>query len=463
MTHTNFSRIVVQICRQPPAPLSLLFSLALGMCMVGCTTSPSSQDPVDAERVSKADSKPDSAIESAVKAPLVDLNVVRKKIPKVLETARKAPYAMPEDRRCSELATEIAELNRALGTDLDAPKTSRRSLAKQGSDEASKAAAGAMEDLATGWIPYRSWVRRLTGAERHSKVVAKAIQAGLVRRAFLKGIGEQAHCAFPASPLTPVAAGSWRFTHALPAPWDPENPLGPDLRGEVIKISESAFQGPAYLHCEPAEFTRLSMPAEGLFEGGLPAPAQTTAQNLGIAHFPVATTRVTCANGSFDLHQVDSQTMLIGLDNRVWTLVHSAGTDSVTSTDDNAAGIVQLLLETHFSGEMGFIPEALDTKSTFLSTGLRHAITAYFAVPRPADEVPPINGDPFTDSQEYPTRFLVSRATGDDTRASVEVTFASGWSNYPLIYRLVREANGWKLDDIVYGNGYTFLNLLTMP
>jgi hypothetical protein len=257
MILTHFGRILMQVVGRIPAPLALLLSLTLGLSMVACMSSPPAKAPVD----SKRDSKPDSAIESAVKAPLVDLNVLRKKIPKVPETARNSPYAIPEDRRCNELATEISELNRALGADLDAPETPKQTLVKESSEEAGKAAADVMEDLATGWIPYRSWMRRLTGAERHSKAVASAIQAGLVRRAFLKGIGEQAHCAFPASPLTPVAAGSWRFTHSLPAPWAPENPLGPDLRGEVINISGSTFQGPADRRCESAEFARLSLPA----------------------------------------------------------------------------------------------------------------------------------------------------------------------------------------------------------
>jgi len=37
-------------------------------------------------------------------------------------------------------------------------------------------------------IPYRSWVRKLSGAERASKAVAAAISAGMVRRGFLKGM-----------------------------------------------------------------------------------------------------------------------------------------------------------------------------------------------------------------------------------------------------------------------------------
>ncbi len=436
-------------------PLCWLFCLVLGLPLAACSTKPSSTPLTN------------SALESALKAPLVDLNLLRKKIPKVLEAARKAPYAIPADRQCNELATEISELNHALGADLDAPKTTQKTLFGKGSQEAAKAAVDAMEDLATGWIPYRSWVRRLTGAERHSQAVASAIRAGLVRRAFLKGIGEQTHCAFPASPLVPITSGTWRFTHAQAAPWDPENPLGPDLRGAVINISAETFQGPTHLRCEPfevpAEFARLNLPAEGLFEGGLPAPAQTSAQILGLAHFPVATTRVACTNASFDLHQVDAYTLLIGLDNRVWTLSRTAGTESATNVDGKAAGRVQLLLEAHFSGDMGFLPDALLPKSTFFSRDLNKAMAAYFAAQRPDDEVPPINGDPFTDSQEYPTRFTVLQARGDETHATAEVVFASAWTTYPLVYRLVREADGWKLDDIVYPGGYTFKNLLTMP
>lgn len=205
----------------------------------------------------------------------------------------------------------------------------------------------------------------------------------------------------------------------------------------------------------------------------MPAPSETSAQTLGLAHFSVATTRVACANASFDLHQVDTQTLLIGLDNRVWILSHSAGTDSATSADGNAAGSVQLLLESNSSGEMGFLPEAAKAicrlvtmppaKSAFFSKGLNKAINAYFAVARPADEVPPIDGDPFTDSQEYPIHFTVLQARGDDTRATVEVVFTSAWTTYTLAYQVVREADGWKLDDIVYPGDYTFLNLLTMP
>jgi hypothetical protein len=61
-------------------------------------------------------------------------------------------------------------------------------LIELGFDEAKSAAVGAVRSTAEGLIPFRSWVRKLTGAERYTKRVATAIATGTVRRAFLKGV-----------------------------------------------------------------------------------------------------------------------------------------------------------------------------------------------------------------------------------------------------------------------------------
>lgn len=54
-------------------------------------------------------------------------------------------------------------------------------------------------------IPFRGWVRKLTGAERYSRKVSAAIAAGAIRRAYLKGLGQAAGCAAPAAPRTAPA------------------------------------------------------------------------------------------------------------------------------------------------------------------------------------------------------------------------------------------------------------------
>ncbi|MBZ8142229.1 hypothetical protein CLD22_20285 [Rubrivivax gelatinosus] len=123
----------------------------------------------------------------AATAPLHDLNVVRAKIPEALSAAHKAPYRLPEPPGCEATAAEIAALDEALGPDLDAPPGAERGLIERGGDAAGDAAIGVVRRTAEGVIPFRGWVRKLSGAERHSREVAAAVTAGAARRAFLKG------------------------------------------------------------------------------------------------------------------------------------------------------------------------------------------------------------------------------------------------------------------------------------
>jgi hypothetical protein len=83
-----------------------------------------------------------------------------------------------------------------LGPDLDAPVSeANKGLVERGIEGAGGAAAGALQRTAEGVVPFRGWVRKLTGAERYSKRVAAAIAAGTVRRGFLKGLAAAQKCA----------------------------------------------------------------------------------------------------------------------------------------------------------------------------------------------------------------------------------------------------------------------------
>src|SRR5579862_3729572 len=117
-------------------------------------------------------------LQKAVEAPLADLNLVQEKIPGVLEAAVKAPYALPATRDCPALANEVRALDVALGADLDTPPTrDNPGLVERGSNLGVDAANDALKGAAESVIPFRGWVRRLDGAERHSKEVAAAIAA----------------------------------------------------------------------------------------------------------------------------------------------------------------------------------------------------------------------------------------------------------------------------------------------
>jgi hypothetical protein len=144
----------------------------------------------------------------AVKAPLEDLNLIKDKISLVLEQAMAAPYQWPTDSSCDGLAAAIAPLTLALGPDLDVPPTKTNpGLLERGSILAKDTAVDVVRGAAQSVIPFRGWMRKLTGAEAYAKMVRAAITAGGVRRAYLKGLGEAKGCAAPAAvsraPLEP--------------------------------------------------------------------------------------------------------------------------------------------------------------------------------------------------------------------------------------------------------------------
>jgi hypothetical protein len=127
-------------------------------------------------------------VTEAATTPLNDLNLVRAPIPGVLADAQKRPYAAPQDTSCSALAAEVKSLDEVLGPDLDAPATAANpGLIERGVTLAGNEAVSTVRGAAEGVVPYRKWVRKLSGAERYSQDVAAAIAAGTVRRAYLKG------------------------------------------------------------------------------------------------------------------------------------------------------------------------------------------------------------------------------------------------------------------------------------
>ena len=128
---------------------------------------------------------------SVATTPLADLNLVNAPIPETLQAAQRAPYRMPDDRGCPALKGDIAALDAVLGADLDTvPTEANPSLIERGGTLATDAARRAVE----GAIPFRGWVRKLSGAERYSQQVQAALTAGTVRRAFLKGLARAASC-----------------------------------------------------------------------------------------------------------------------------------------------------------------------------------------------------------------------------------------------------------------------------
>ncbi len=132
---------------------------------------------------------------SAVESPFVDVNLKQEEIPPKLLQVMQAPYALPTPAPgCAALRAEISELTALLGTDegdtattTTAEGSRRGEYLDEGANMASDQAVGLVKSHVS-ILPFRSMVRKISGADRHAKRVARAYQAGKLRRAFLKGL-----------------------------------------------------------------------------------------------------------------------------------------------------------------------------------------------------------------------------------------------------------------------------------
>ncbi len=128
----------------------------------------------------------------AATTPITDLNLQKDEIPDILKQARKDPYDHTGLRRCSEIASAVGELDAILGDDLD---IAERKGGKLGAGEIAQMAVGS-------FIPFRGLIREISGAKGHEREFRDAIVAGMMRRSYLKGLGQQKGCRYPARPAT---------------------------------------------------------------------------------------------------------------------------------------------------------------------------------------------------------------------------------------------------------------------
>lgn len=171
----------------------LLSALALALT-TGCATQPA------AEVTGKAVSQTRAGLADAAMTPLEDLNLRRDQIPPIL-AGMGNPYEVPHDITCEQITAEVEQLNAVLGPDWDAVKEADNStVSDQAADVTSDGILKAVASEAGGIIPYRGWVRQLSGAKRHEAKVKQAINKGSARRTYLKAVGAMKECDGIASP-----------------------------------------------------------------------------------------------------------------------------------------------------------------------------------------------------------------------------------------------------------------------
>lgn len=141
--------------------------------------------------------------EDVAMTPITDLNLKKDPIPPVLLAAVANPYADAGITTCAAIRGAIEPLDAVLGPDMDVA-----------ANDSERVSAGAVaKSVVASFIPFRGVIRELTGAADHQREFEAAIYAGAVRRGFLKGLGQQKGCPYPARPafarvaVTPPAKG----------------------------------------------------------------------------------------------------------------------------------------------------------------------------------------------------------------------------------------------------------------
>ena len=135
--------------------------------------------------------------EDVVTSPLTDINLMKKDVPTVLVAALDNPYDFAGIKSCVGFTTAIMDLDMALGDDIDVAQT------KTTEEKLGNGAGAIAKSVIGSFIPFRSVIRQISGANAQQRAWDRALYAGSVRRAFLKGMGQSKGCAYPASAATP--------------------------------------------------------------------------------------------------------------------------------------------------------------------------------------------------------------------------------------------------------------------
>ncbi|MBS7670466.1 hypothetical protein [Croceicoccus gelatinilyticus] len=151
----------------------------------------SAQSPVD----------PNVKAEDIPMQPLRDLNIDSEDVPPLLFDIGNDPYATGGLTSCHHIEQAIADIDLMLGADIDDPQ--ERSDLQKGANSAGRIASS----VVGGIIPFRGIVREISGAKGKERRLRVMVNAAMVRRGFLKGIGLARGCAYPARPIVDVETG----------------------------------------------------------------------------------------------------------------------------------------------------------------------------------------------------------------------------------------------------------------
>jgi hypothetical protein len=119
--------------------------------------------------------------------PARDVGLSRKEIAPVLVKAAEDPYSLAGLKSCKSLTAAIQDLNGVLGPDYVVGR-------KSNENRAGKLAEAGGAAVVNSLIPFRGVVREVSGAAPAERSLNAAIDAGLARRGFLRGVHHTKGC-----------------------------------------------------------------------------------------------------------------------------------------------------------------------------------------------------------------------------------------------------------------------------
>jgi len=147
-----------------------------------------------APREEKPITQRDPSAVDVIATPATDLNLKKGEIPAILTAASQDPYGLSGMRRCADLAAEVSRLDAVLGDDIDIAQAPTRRVSP----------GKVAQSVVGSFIPFRGIIREISGASEQERKQQLAIYAGSTRRSFLKGVGYQRGCPWPARSATPA-------------------------------------------------------------------------------------------------------------------------------------------------------------------------------------------------------------------------------------------------------------------
>lgn len=125
-----------------------------------------------------------------------------------------------------------------------------------------------------------------------------------------------------------------------------------------------------------------------------------------------------------------------------------------------ASRVVEAFYTYHFRHDMALTPRGLAARRRWIDPALYGELRDQMGRDRKSKEAPVIDGDPFTNSQEYPTSFEIGEARVSEGIVRVAVVLVWPSERRTISVEVFERDNRWRIRDIRYDQTSSLRDLL---